>query len=153
MRIIMWGVFVIGGLAVAACDASDATSVIDATDAPPTAEEECAEIYARVTALVTAADRTCTTGGDCVRFGGTGTCNCAFFLGNDCNGDPMSRSGFDGVSAAAGDAFERWFELSCSVGPMVCDCGPAFVDCVAGACTTVSDQSCFPFFDAGVDAP
>lgn len=121
-------------------------------DGPPTPAEECQQIYDQVTAMVTAADRTCATASDCVRFGGSGTCNCAAFLGVNCSGDPMSRAAFDAITTQTGDAFTRYRALQCSVGPQICDCGPGVVDCVGGQCALVTAQSCFPV-DGGVDAP
>ena len=120
---------------------------------PATPEEECQEIYDHVTGLVGRADRSCATAADCTRPGGVGTCNCAFFLGVQCSGDPMNLEAYGAfVEATAGEA-ERFRTLNCAVGPMICDCGPGTVDCVGGQCTTVNVQSCFPQFDAGVAGP
>jgi hypothetical protein len=138
----------LGVLMVIACDPGRTPVGVDA---PPSALEECQAIYDHVRALIASADRTCSTASDCGRFGGSGTCNCATFLGEVCNGDPMSRAGVDAVIAGAGAELDRYRALGCSLGPQVCDCGPGTVDCVAGRCDLVGEQSCF--LDAGVDAP
>ena len=137
----------IGVVMICACDPGRDPAAIDA----PPEVEECQAIYDHVQALIAGADRTCTTGADCVRFGGSGTCNCAAFLGANCAGDPMSRAGHDALVAGAGAELERYRQLNCALGPQVCDCGPGTVDCVAGRCDLVSARSCF--IDAGVAGP
>ncbi|MBK9034354.1 MAG: hypothetical protein IPL61_24325 [Myxococcales bacterium] len=122
-----------------------------AGDAPPSLLEQCEAVDRAFEQLIAAADHACAGAADCTIVGATARCGCDAWLGDRCEGDPISVAGRAAIETQLAGYRAEWDQLGCARAPdvpRVCDCGPAIIDCVADRCVVVNAVSCF--IDAGV---
>jgi hypothetical protein len=120
---------------IAACTQSAAG--VAALEAAPT----CRELSDRALALVDTLDRRCDTDDDCVRIGGSGSCDCAPTLTTG-SGVTLGQTGAaDPELGALAAEFARRCTTCAAGAPCSCDAAPARLSCVDQLCTATA-RSC-----------